>query len=54
MLHEPIFSIFMAAVAVAVTLIVWNLLAHVGPHIARGSVPGAERQLHPIPIKRTP
>lgn len=54
MLHEPIFSIFMAAVAVAITLIVWNLLANVGPQIARDSVPGARRQLQPIPFKRIP
>lgn len=48
MLHEPIFSIFMAAVAVAITLIVWNLLATVGPQIARDSVGGMGRQLRPV------
>jgi hypothetical protein len=52
MFHEPIFSIFMAAVAVAITLIVWNLLANVGPQTARDSVPGMRDRLQPISSKR--
>jgi hypothetical protein len=56
MLHEPIFSIFMAAVAVAITLIVWNFIANVGPQnvtdSATDSVTGMGRKLQAIPVKR--
>jgi hypothetical protein len=31
MFHEPVFSIFMAACSVAISLLVWNLISGAGP-----------------------
>ena len=38
MFHEPVFSIFMATFAVAVSLLVWNLISNAGPQEAQALV----------------
>ena len=37
MLHEPVFSIFMVSLAVAISLLVWNALSSAGPRAAQGA-----------------
>ncbi len=54
MFHEPIFSIFMVGVAVSITLIVWNLLADVGPQMGRDGMTDMGRRLQPVPVKNRP
>ena len=45
MFHEPVFSIFMASVALAISLLVWNVLSSAGP-------PEVQVSMDPVAAKK--